>query len=157
MIENQPQSSGNSPANREKGQGRSRSELYYPGYGWGSLLLWSVIEAVCPQNIWERNTHLLRDTFSLRGLYTKRLQILNSPHLKGLLLDPFSSADLQTVSLTAVLNNSDPLSEGERAHVQRLFQRAGAGFSPPVLFGQKVQFAGGVPTVEQLQEAFATE
>ena len=64
--------------------------------------------------------------------------------------------DLQTVSITAVLDNSDPLSEAERTQVQQLFQRAGAGFSPAVLFNQKVQFAGGVPSVEQLQEAFAS-
>ncbi len=65
--------------------------------------------------------------------------------------------DLQTVSLTAVLNNSDPLSDGERAQVQRLFQRSGAGFSPAVLFNQRVQFAGGVPSVDQLQEAFTND
>jgi protein-disulfide isomerase len=62
--------------------------------------------------------------------------------------------DLQTVSLTAVLENSDPLSEAERAQIQRLFQKAGVGSSPAVLFNKKVQFAGGVPSVEQLQEAF---
>ena len=48
--------------------------------------------AVYPQNIWDNNRLFLRNTFPIRGLYTQLPKILNSPHLKGLHLDPFSSA-----------------------------------------------------------------
>jgi hypothetical protein len=45
---------------------------------------------VCPQYIWDINRHFLRDTLLLLGLFTLLLQILNSPHLEDLLLDPSS-------------------------------------------------------------------
>lgn len=66
-----------------------------------------------------------------------------------------AEAEVRTVSLGAVLGGEESLSAQQRQQVLSLFQKYGARLAPAVLIGEQVRFAGAVPGVDQLKEAFA--
>ncbi len=66
-----------------------------------------------------------------------------------------AGVEVRTVSLSAVLNGEESLNVQQRGQVVTLFHKYGAKCTPAVLIGDHVRFAGGVPTVEQLQVALA--
>jgi len=62
--------------------------------------------------------------------------------------------EAKTVSLSAVLHGKDDLNPKQRGQIRSLFQKYGARLAPAVLIGDEIRFAGNVPTVGQLKEAF---
>jgi len=66
-----------------------------------------------------------------------------------------ATVQVRTVSLSALLHGGESLNPQQRRQVLSLFHKYGARFAPALLIGDQVRFAGSVPTVEQLREAFA--
>ncbi len=76
----------------------------------------------------------------------------NIQHVAGQIA---TKVEVRTASLSAILAGGESLNAQQRGQVLALFQKYGARLAPAVLIGDQVRFAGGVPTVEQLKEAFA--
>jgi hypothetical protein len=59
---------------------------------------------------------------------------------------------VRIVSLSSVLAGEAPLADGQAELVHALFQKYGARFAPAGLVDQRVLFAGGAPTPDELKE-----
>ncbi len=64
-----------------------------------------------------------------------------------------AKVEVSRVSLSHVLHDAHSLNAQQRRQVLALFQKYGARLAPAVLIGERVRFAGSVPSVEQLSEA----
>lgn len=62
------------------------------------------------------------------------------------------TAETRKVSLSAILNGGGDLTEKEKGQISALFQGYGARFTPAVLIGEEVRFAGKPPTTDQIKE-----
>jgi hypothetical protein len=61
-------------------------------------------------------------------------------------------AELNIVSLGAVLNGEDSLAAEQSQLIQALFQKYGVKFTPAGLNGTKVLFAGGASEADKMKE-----
>jgi len=59
-------------------------------------------------------------------------------------------AEVNVVSLSAVLAGNAPIAKEQARLIQALFQKYGARMAPAGLVGERVLFAGGAPTSEKL-------
>lgn len=62
-------------------------------------------------------------------------------------------AEVRKVSLSVVLSGGGDLTPKQREHILALFNKYNVRFTPALLFGDEVRFAGAVPTLGQLKEA----
>ncbi|RPI24521.1 MAG: hypothetical protein EHM70_21210 [Chloroflexota bacterium] len=61
--------------------------------------------------------------------------------------------ELRKISLSSMLQGGGDLTPKQREQIMALFNAYGTKFTPALLFGDEVRFAGKTPTLEQLKEA----
>ena len=73
--------------------------------------------------------------------------------LQQVLADLGMLVDLRKVSLSVIINGGGNVTVKQREQIMSLFQVYGAKFTPALMIGDEVRFAGKPPTAEQLKEA----
>lgn len=65
--------------------------------------------------------------------------------------------DMKKISLSTLLAGKGGLSDAQRNQILALFQGYGANFTPALMLGDEVCFAGKQPTLEKLKEKLQEE